>query len=78
MPISDFSRDGQGVKSNALQSWKNYFNEQIMRFIIMNYADLFTKSKINWYKFEIFHHTQKISPILVKKSTFKSLKCPNW
>ena len=53
MPISDFSRDGPGVKSNVLQSVKNYFNEQIMRFIIIIYADLFTKSKINWYKFEI-------------------------
>ena len=44
MPISDFPRDGPGVKSNVLQSVKNYFNEQIMRFIIIIYADLFTKS----------------------------------
>ena len=53
MPICDFPWECPGIKSYALQSVKNYFNDKIMRFIIIIYADLFTKSKINWYIFEI-------------------------
>ena len=52
MPICDFPWECPGIKSYALQSVKNYFNDKIMRFMIIIYADLFTKSKAK-YTFSI-------------------------